>query len=226
VAIADRLSWPYRLDQVLVVMDGEPILRFEDRADPSPTAVDLQLPAGVHTIAVQVIAALPSGSIGRECLVRLRTSHSFGAGHEPMSILLVPHLGQQTAGFAERLQLEIRFRGTRPIAEVEHLPRPADRACADTSGVERRLCLAADRVAEARRQRDVIALACRQEKLERMREIAAAGAEAAAEEIERLWLELENCAGCPKYEFGSRTERMAHSEGCGEIADPFADPRL
>lgn len=223
VAIADRLSWPYRLHQVLAVLDGVPVLRLERGADPSRAAVEVPLVAGVHTIAVQVVAALPSGVAGEQCLVRLRTSLSFGAGHDPVSILLVPYLGHQTADFAKRLELQLRLRGTRPISDVEHLPDPAHAACTDLPVIERALCLAEARVAEARRLRDVIALACYMEKLERMRELDALGSPDAAQRIEQLLRELEACVGCPQYEFGPRTERMAYSQGCGDVDDLLED---
>jgi hypothetical protein len=226
IGIADRLSWPYRLERVLVVLDGELVLELEDGIEPDRAAVELPIVAGVHTIGVQVVAALPSGSRDQECLVRLRTTHSFGAGYEPMSILLVPFLGDQTAGFAERLELEIRFAGTRPIAEVEQIQSPADAACDELAPIERRLCLAEARAAEARRQRDVIALACLQEKLEQMRELAATTDPDRERRIDLLWHELENCAGCPSYTFGSATERTAYSAGCGEIGELFEDKQL
>lgn len=225
LGIDDRLSWPYRLEEVLVVMDGEPVLRLDDGIDPDLAAVELPLPAGVHTIAVQVVAALPSGSRGESCRVRLRTSHSFGAGYDPMSILLVPFLGDATAGFAERLELEIRFAGTRPIAAVEHIASPDDVACVDLPPIENRLCLAEARVAEARRQRDVIALACRHEKLTEMRRLAESDRRDRLQRVDRLWHELENCVGCPSYSFGPSTERMAYSAGCGDIEDLFEGSR-
>ncbi|MBW2276503.1 MAG: hypothetical protein JRF63_03360 [Deltaproteobacteria bacterium] len=223
LGIDDRLSWPYRLERVLVVLDGEPVLRLDDGANPDRAAVEIPLVAGVHTIAVQLVAALPSGSRDEECLVRLRTAHSFGAGHEPMSILLVPFLGAQTAGFAERLELEIRFAGTLPIVEVEHVPPPGDAECADRPVIEQRICLAETRVAEARRQRDVIALACQVDKLEQMRDLATAGVHDREQRIEQLWQELEDCVGCPSYAFGSQTERMAYSDGCRDVDDLFEE---
>lgn len=226
VAIADRLTWPYSLERVLVVLDGEPVLHLEGGSDPDRATVEIPLVAGVHTIAVQLVAALPSGSRDEECLVRLRTAHSFGAGHEPMAILLVPFLGDQTAGFAERLELEIRFAGTRPIAEVDQIPPPAEEACAHLSPIEQRICLAETRVAEARRQRDVIALACQTDKLGQMRAIAASNASDREQRIEQLWRELESCVGCPSCSFGPSTERMAYSAGCGDVDDLFDDDRL
>jgi hypothetical protein len=226
VSIADRISWPYRLDRVLVVMDGVPVLRLEDGDESDRAAVELPLVAGVHTIAVQIVAALPSGSLGSECLVRLRTAHSFGAGHDPISIVLVPFLGDQTAGFAERLELEIRFEGTRPIAEVEDIRSPADAHCAELPRVDRLICLAEALVAEARRQRDVIAVVCQSEKLELMHRAAASAAPDRAARVEQLWLELTNCVGCPKYVFGPQTERMAYSEGCGPVDDLLDPDRL
>lgn len=184
ILLQNHLPWPYKLEQAAVALDGE--LQYAKTGEiPSQTwvAVYDKLPTGEHTIQVRATALYGSGTIGDQCSILLRATHTFKLGAAPARVILDVHTDGITQDFVKRVRLDIRATGVEPLGDVasagdsfqqrirskqQSEQANAVSACQGVQGVAAAICIARARVDMARRDKDVVKLTCYNDKLVQM----------------------------------------------------------
>lgn len=211
VMLAPGPGWPYRVEKVVVAVDGMLVYQsFAPGQRPPPrrlAAIDGVAP-GIHTVTAELQWSAPCALFGGEReLLQVRASSSFDVGTEPAVVEIRPRLG----GAEAPLRLGIFLRGG--IQEDDLAagwplpPRFDDAACDPLAQPDRAVCQVGLRIEAARQARDIIWLTCLNDKQIQLhvlqRNLADAGetahgvalrpvAERRAEELAR---EAEECVG-------------------------------
>lgn len=112
VVVEDHLGWPYRLERLLVVLDGSVI--HDSRAPEGPVIEVAELsgvPLGDHTLQVLAKVAYASGSFDDECTATLRTARAFTITGRSTSVRLDLYASDVTRPFGERVRADTRVMG-------------------------------------------------------------------------------------------------------------------
>lgn len=173
--ITNDASSLYRIDKVLLVVDGSVILNGE-LAEGERARLDLGLPAGDHTLQILVKASYPSGSIDERCAVEIRAMRPFhveGSGGEVAARI---ETGAITVGFSDRVDLSFDLHGVTTVdpADFTPVPSPEEEACSRLGPVRGAACTGEILLAEAERSRDGIKTLCYQDKMSALRSYARA----------------------------------------------------
>jgi hypothetical protein len=235
ILLAPRPPAPYRLDRVVVALDGSILT-----AEPAPAARVLArfpwLPPGDHTLSVLFVVSRRCSPLGdaRET-VELSESDTFALDGRAAAVevrLVGPPNPPAEEG---SLRVLFRRRGTAASRFIAGAPPSAeDIACLRLPEPARALCRMHTRMAAARRARDVVRLLCLADKRQALAEIAAdlvdlgPSTDAATEhvraralrQVEALSREARQCRGLDMaYVGSSQATRVARA--C-EGPDPFA----
>ncbi len=173
IALANNLGWPYRLSGVVIAIDGVVLhRRTAGTARPEQTGLlhigDLELRPGDHTIEAQLTASYRATPLAAaDCNVQLRAAKGFRVDYKPARLDLDLHLTDVTKRFSERVELAVTMRGAKEVAH-QTVPHPRhELAVPDTT--EAMLAGARARVVMARERRDIVQLACYDQKLAQLR---------------------------------------------------------
>lgn len=165
VVVENHLGWPYRVESLAVALDGQLVHRSRGESpERLRVAVLRALPRGEHTLQFRAEVAYASGAVTDTCLATVRASDTFVVTERAGRVTLDVYARGPSAPFDERLRVNVRRLGVASTGEI-HAAEPAS-ACAGTADeLQRVACRARERVAEARQQKDVVALSCYDEKL-------------------------------------------------------------
>jgi len=242
IALANNLGWPYTLSEVTISVDG--VLLHRRVGDKTPRAGmshigDLELEPGDHTIAAELTASYRATPLaGADCRVRVRASKGFRVDYKPAQLDLDLHLRDVTKRFSERVELAVTMRGAQEVAH-QTVPHPRYELAVPDS-IEAMLAGARARVVMARERRDVLQLACYDQKLAQMRAFSTllerrrAGLEsnslmqppqiqherkvmsAIRGRMAKLWTEMNQCSSAAGYQVEALRSVEGTSEACNE----------
>jgi len=231
VVVENHLSWPYRVTEVVVALDGALLYRRRGEPGLRTQAARLpRLPAGAHTVQLLARVDYTSGSVSDPCALTLRASDTFSLGARAARVTLDLYASGPNDSFTDRVRLDVRREGTFASGEVAAASPPSEPRCGTPDGsIEQLVCRAGARVDEAKRLRDVIRLQCYRDKwvtlsaLARDEERAILEPTSPAErDLKRrvtrerarmVWQELEQCVG-ESQAFTGRNEPSSDTPSC------------
>lgn len=164
--IANEASSFYRIDKVVLVLDGSVLLDGE-LGEGERARQDLGLVFGDHVLHVLVRASYPSGSIDERCAVEIRAMQPFHVDGGSDEIAMRIETGAITVGFADRIDLSFDLRDAREVAPTDFHPAPSreEEACAKLGPLRGAACTGEILLAGAERDRDVIKTLCYRDKM-------------------------------------------------------------
>lgn len=220
VQLDNHLGFPYALEQLDLLVDGQPVrrdVRTPDREVHTAWVGPLHLSPGRHVLVARVVVSYPNSPAGDRCWIELRVVRLFAMDRRAARIVLDLHAHGVTAEFADRVALVVSTDGVQDVPlDALRATRIAERRCVGGEVVEEMLCRAEIRAQHAQQQQDAAA-GCYSARLDAMRELAGvrrrwlkrhqeepdAVAPAgkpismvlvAERRIRTLWAELEQCA--------------------------------
>lgn len=183
IVVRDRLAWPFALDRVVVVLDGQV---FYNRRTPLQKLMWVaslrDVPSGAHTVQTLVDASYQTGTVGQACHVTLRSAETFVVGDRGVSIAVDVHLLDASHDFPDRLGVAFVMDGASRTVEAfdasaRRRRRPATTpvdlgACRNQDFVASALCTADVYVQHARREKDIVKVYCYADKQTQMESAA------------------------------------------------------
>jgi hypothetical protein len=203
VVLDSHLPETFRVSRVVAVMDGSVVYQRVGDVAPRQSLFRGKLAKGDHQIRILVELGVPCGSTAEphETLV-VKDSRAFDVGAAG-GLVHVDVFGQTPRlAPAERVRLSITLRGIREGRSLYRWSEDGLRTCGRLGRPERARCLAERLVDQSRARRDVVALVCQKDKLDRIvaAENLLPGSEATMRvalegQIEQLEREAEQCVG-------------------------------
>lgn len=124
VTFEDNLGFPYRLQALMVVLDGERLFaqRFDpERSDRPLELVDLSgIAEGEHTLQLRAVASYAATRIDADegCDVDLRVARTFHVTQRPAEVHMNLYAkGNVTIPFAQRVKARVAVQGAKDIDE-------------------------------------------------------------------------------------------------------------
>ena len=114
IEVVDHTTWPFALDRVQLVLDGEPIL--DEVVTPGLKRYELPLEgvaAGDHALGISITARFASTEMDGSdaCAVRWRHVQSFGVGDAPVGVRIVAETPNVMRRFRDRLRVAVDTAG-------------------------------------------------------------------------------------------------------------------
>lgn len=182
VRLDNHLGFPYALEQLDLLVDGQPVrrVRTDDREVQTAWAGPLHLSPGRHVLVARVVISYPNSPAGARCRLELRTVQLFAMDRRAATIGLDLHAQGVTDDFSRRVALAVRAVGARLVPlDALRATRVAEQHCGSSEAVGGLLCRAEIRAQRAGQQHDAAA-DCYAAKLDSMRELAS---------VRRRWLQ-------------------------------------
>jgi hypothetical protein len=115
IVVVDHLSWPYRLVDLDVSVDGLDVYGGEDVVDlrgRRRVVGVVELEPGAHALEVRTRAAVPAAPLGSDdCIVTLRDRRDIRVGLVPAVVVLDLHARNVTDRFDQRLAVRVELDG-------------------------------------------------------------------------------------------------------------------
>lgn len=208
--LQNHLTFPYRLERLLVAMDGA-VLRNRTYApdeEPEEIALPIEGAPGSHFMQMLAVVQVAQTALGPECGLEVRRSEPFVLSESRSTTLSADlHLRGVQQPFEDRVALEVTV--SPPATDHRW---PDDPRCRELAGAEQSICHVEANIAQAKRDRDVIKVICHKDKLDRMTALARARDEVPADldehglrararlidaQITSLEREADQCGGGP-----------------------------
>jgi hypothetical protein len=159
ISFRDRLAWPFTARRLVVAVDGTRV--FDGKPGSNDVVGVVELEPGSHVVAVMAEASYPQAVLDDDgCPITFRRATEFSVGEAPVRIDVALHSEGVTRAYADRGRLDVTVNGEEFPAQPPSTPPVA-------TGGDPVVVLAYLRglVDESRRERDIIAVICHNDKL-------------------------------------------------------------
>lgn len=131
VRFLDNIAWPYRVERLVVVLDGAVLYHRSFSSFPGALSIAhlAELPAGDHTLDVLVLLRYPSGTLGTSCLLEAVRTKNFSANGYPIDVVLDVYASGVTESLSERVRLLVRMAGDAPPLDFETYTNDPENPC-------------------------------------------------------------------------------------------------
>jgi hypothetical protein len=169
VLLENHVAPPYKLERVLLTVDGQraALSTVPPSGAPASVAMRVRLAPGEHMLQIVASATRGDAATGDRQVTTIDTSQQFQVG--PAPALVSVDMGRD-------LQAEFRMEGGQLAPRIgQPAPPPTeDQRCGKLALVPAAMCHVETVAFNARRDKDMVKLACASEKLSAMRTLATA----------------------------------------------------